>query len=302
MIAVDWKELANGAKLIPNYWSAISNMNIASNQIVDYLVRHKIPQQKHMHCVGFSLGAHMCGMLYKTYTKRTQEKLDRITGLDPAGPFYGEKPTSERLYHTDAKLVDVIHTSKDFGIYKKSGHMDFYPSTAPSKSKPCDIDQRLHYVDEYKSKSKQDHEMVILYEESGAKENVSISSVQFKDIDSLDSLVSKFKSFWQKLVSVFYHKPKRYFLKGHQFFGCTHLMAMRYFIHSVNDCVYQAQECGSVKKFWSKKCNKVNIGHDMKTRMGYWSSSSDPRVQHSMASFYVNTTDTLPFCQMKIKT
>ena len=55
VIVVDWKELANGGKLISNYWKAISNMRIAGDLITEFFRVNPI-QEKNMHCIGFSLG------------------------------------------------------------------------------------------------------------------------------------------------------------------------------------------------------------------------------------------------------
>ena len=81
IIAVDWKELGTGGE-IPNYWQAISNMKIAGELISTVLNNSNIDIKK-THCVGFSLGAHMCSILLKTYFNRFNVKVGRLTGLDP---------------------------------------------------------------------------------------------------------------------------------------------------------------------------------------------------------------------------
>lgn len=58
-----------------------------------------------MHIVGHSLGAHTAG-----YAGSLVPGLGRITGLDPAEPFFQGMPAHVRLDPTDADLVDVIHT------------------------------------------------------------------------------------------------------------------------------------------------------------------------------------------------
>lgn len=58
-----------------------------------------------MHIIGHSLGAHTAG-----YAGERIEGLGRITGLDPAEPYFQGMPPHTRLDTTDAKLVDVIHT------------------------------------------------------------------------------------------------------------------------------------------------------------------------------------------------
>lgn len=55
--------------------------------------------------IGHSLGAHTAG-----YAGHAIEGLGRITGLDPAEPYFQGMPPFVRLDPTDADLVDVIHT------------------------------------------------------------------------------------------------------------------------------------------------------------------------------------------------
>ena len=68
--------------LVANYWRAIENMQIAADIMVDYLKVNRI-NETNMHCIGFSLGAHMCSIFYKTYFNKIKVKPERITGLDP---------------------------------------------------------------------------------------------------------------------------------------------------------------------------------------------------------------------------
>lgn len=62
------------------------------------------------------MGAHIAGYAGKYYQQRHNgEKLERITGCDPAGPMFqhtdDESVRQVRLDRSDAKLVDVIHTN-----------------------------------------------------------------------------------------------------------------------------------------------------------------------------------------------
>ena len=83
------------------------------------------------HLIGHSLGAHVVGYAGKWLNG----KLAHITGLDPAGPYFeGVKNPAARLWHTDAKFVDVIHTDAQplikfgMGMYETCGHVDIYPN------------------------------------------------------------------------------------------------------------------------------------------------------------------------------
>ena len=55
-----------------------------------------------------SLGAHGAGYAGLILRTRYNATLGRITGLDPAGPYYTNMPISVRLDPTDADVVDTV--------------------------------------------------------------------------------------------------------------------------------------------------------------------------------------------------
>ena len=70
-------------------------------------------------CVGFSLGAHLCGQLGH------HVHLNHIYGLDPPGPIISKFDIKLKL--DDADLVEVFHTNAGgFGIKSSLGDRDFY--------------------------------------------------------------------------------------------------------------------------------------------------------------------------------
>lgn len=79
--------------------------------------------------VGHSLGAHTVGDVGKN-----TPGIGRITGLDPAEPYFEGHHVDARLDPTDAKFVDVIHTDVNsifamgFGSKDPMGHVDYYPN------------------------------------------------------------------------------------------------------------------------------------------------------------------------------
>jgi len=98
-----------------------------------------------VHCIGHSLGAHTCGYVGRNAMSNFTVPIARITGLDPAEPYFGYAPAVVALDPTDAAFVDVIHTDtvhfrqgvtpgwKDLtpygmGVEEPVGHMDFYPN------------------------------------------------------------------------------------------------------------------------------------------------------------------------------
>ena len=94
---VDWKDGA--AMILPSAWSsyekAVNNTRLTARGIADFLKSSGIDQTQ-VHCIGHSLGAHVCGFAGNI----TQFK--RISGIDPAGPkFAGEK--EDRLKKSDAE-------------------------------------------------------------------------------------------------------------------------------------------------------------------------------------------------------
>ncbi|XP_044740824.1 lipase member H-like [Chrysoperla carnea] len=64
-------------------------------------------------------------------------KIGRITGLDPAGPLYGIPiliNSKKRLTKGDALFVDIIHTCAGvFGMPQIIGDVDFYPNGGSSQ-------------------------------------------------------------------------------------------------------------------------------------------------------------------------
>ncbi|XP_056385906.1 inactive pancreatic lipase-related protein 1-like isoform X2 [Hyla sarda] len=82
-----------------------------------------------VHLIGHSLGAHIVGFAGKSH-----KLIGRITGLDPANPYFEGTDIVVRLDKTDAIFVDIIHTdSKPFtslglGFRTPIGHVDVYPN------------------------------------------------------------------------------------------------------------------------------------------------------------------------------
>ncbi|EDV98483.1 GH22648 [Drosophila grimshawi] len=126
VILVDWSAMVS----VPWYSNAVENLPVAARYLARFL-RYLVSKGyavKHIHLIGFSLGAEVAGFA----GKQLQEwgiKLTRITALDPALPLFEGNSSNRRLGPTDARFVDVIHT--DGGILGNPtamGHADFYPN------------------------------------------------------------------------------------------------------------------------------------------------------------------------------
>ena len=96
-----------------------------------------MPKKIFVHCIGHSLGAHICGFTGKLIRKKLRKEkegghmqtfdsvLDRISGLDPAGPmFFNDNPEYKypdkiepggRLAHTDAQVVKEF---REFDVFR----------------------------------------------------------------------------------------------------------------------------------------------------------------------------------------
>lgn len=137
VIVVDW---AGGS--LPLYTQATANTRLVGLELayfVNFLKDNYGLNPADVHMIGHSLGAHTAG-----YAGQAIEGLGRITGLDPAEPYFQGMPPFVRLDPSDAALVDVIHTDGSsifllgYGMSETCGHLDFYPNNG--KEQPgCDL-------------------------------------------------------------------------------------------------------------------------------------------------------------------
>jgi hypothetical protein len=190
-------------------------MKIAGELIATVLNNSNIDIKK-THCIGFSLGVHMCSMMLKIYYDKYKIKVGRLTGLDPAGPFFRDKKDDEKISINDADLVDVIHTSPDFGLYENCGHLNFYTNTEFSKVDTC-ADTRKRGKDK---NVKESDVQVILFEDDLGN-STGYENVEYKNLDlgkNLNSTLTK-RSLGKLLKKTINELPKRIFISSHQFFG-----------------------------------------------------------------------------------
>ncbi|XP_011311218.1 inactive pancreatic lipase-related protein 1 isoform X2 [Fopius arisanus] len=101
-------------------------------QLVRYLRDHQrgTPVET-IHVLGYSVGAHIAGLIANHLP---DDKLGRITGLDPTIFFYMNGNRSRDLDETDAHFVDIIHTGAGIlGQWGPNGHADFYVNGGSSQ-------------------------------------------------------------------------------------------------------------------------------------------------------------------------
>ncbi|XP_016421981.1 lipoprotein lipase-like [Sinocyclocheilus rhinocerous] len=133
VIVVDWLDRAS-----KHYPKSAENTGLVGADVakfVNWLEEMDYPLEK-VHLLGYSLGAHVAGVAGNL----TNNKVNRITGLDPAGPSFENADNLRRLSPDDATFVDVLlaaNTSNtntrgspdlSIGIQRPVGHVDFYPN------------------------------------------------------------------------------------------------------------------------------------------------------------------------------
>ncbi|CAF3869756.1 unnamed protein product [Rotaria sp. Silwood1] len=279
VIAIDWEK---GAREI-NFITAVGNADIAGQHVAEFIQNNNI-DPKLLHCIGFSLGAHLCAFASNNLfiISNKKYKFARITGLDPAGPLLRKASIDKRLSSDDADFVDCIHTSATFGLQEKSGHMDFFPDGGNSNAQGCE--KLLHIKDDYDVKKRYNIKRLFFGES------------QKEDLDSSESLPEK--SFIEKLRDQlgYITSLKDVFLNVHAYIGCNHLRSPHYFISSIHKCIFRAQLCSSWSDYLLKKCIDP-IDNDLTyPRMGYHADQSDPIYRHGNGSFFLKTIPKEPYC------
>lgn len=150
VIVVDWR---NGSS--PPYTQAVANIRLigtmTAHLIADIVSHSDNLKLDRVHCIGHSLGAHLCGYVGYTLKKEFGLTLGRISGLDPAEPHFGKLGPPVRLDKTAAKYVDVVHTDasqiliRGLGIYERIGHVDYYPNGG-SNQPGCNLRTYHQYI------------------------------------------------------------------------------------------------------------------------------------------------------------
>uniref|UniRef100_A0A1B6E9K6 Lipase domain-containing protein n=1 Tax=Clastoptera arizonana TaxID=38151 RepID=A0A1B6E9K6_9HEMI len=143
VFCLDWGTLAYDFEIDgPNlalYPLAVGNVEVVGLALVDAINNeiHKgnmVPSQ--VNCIGFSLGAHVCGFL-----RNLDSKPSVIVGLDPAGPLFDtESPITQRLTSDDADTVHVVHSDRGWlGTNRDDGHANFYINDGKRTQPGCSI-------------------------------------------------------------------------------------------------------------------------------------------------------------------
>ncbi|XP_070500866.1 inactive pancreatic lipase-related protein 1 [Chironomus tepperi] len=139
IIGVDWSEIAADNNYLR---SASATKDVGRNvaYVINHMVVYNGAELKNFHIIGHSLGAHTAGYAGTFIKSMRNEKIDRITGLDPAYPLFEDTSEKHRMLDpTDADFVDVIHTCAGIlGHDENLGHADFYPNGGEQVQPGCD--------------------------------------------------------------------------------------------------------------------------------------------------------------------
>lgn len=109
---------------------------------------------QNIHCIGHSLGSQMLGYVGTKYTELTNEKIWRVTGIDPAGPCFSNSLIEDQVrsgvaeyvevYHcnagglgTTAVLADIDFKFNNKGKNQPSCHGSFIPGKGESDAAKC---------------------------------------------------------------------------------------------------------------------------------------------------------------------
>ncbi|XP_061382922.1 lipase member H-like isoform X2 [Danaus plexippus] len=136
VIIVDWKEPAS----YTNYITSAYLTDSVAEEISDFVLALSKRFELHgtdIHLIGHSLGAHVVGL---TGMKLKDKKfiIDRVTGLDPARPFFEFPPFLSGITKDAGSFVNIIHTNSGVLGYESSiGHADFYPNGGDSQPHCC---------------------------------------------------------------------------------------------------------------------------------------------------------------------
>jgi len=135
IIAVDWRELASAPNYIKAAMDAVAVGDFVGQTFGELLIQDLKVSPMDIHVIGHSLGAHFAGHLARQLAATgNMGKVARVTGLDPAKPYFDVTDISNRIQTSDAHFVDIIHTNSGdmwngcLSMPTNLGHMDFYPN------------------------------------------------------------------------------------------------------------------------------------------------------------------------------
>jgi len=126
VVITGWGPGANRA----NYAQSASTTRVVGAETRAVVENLRSAGGSQFYCVGHSLGGHSCG---HTGQYGSDRGVNRITGLDPAGPLFQDADERRGLNPNCANQVEAWHTDgKDsvnsYGTLRPMGQRDYYPN------------------------------------------------------------------------------------------------------------------------------------------------------------------------------
>ena len=149
IICIDWESLSRPIvyKVCPNYVPGRSYRGPAQyaiqigqllgpSLVENILVRGLGQQPNFIHAIGHSLGSHLVGNMARYFANSYGTRISRVTGLDPAMPYFRNWPygMENKIDRNDAEFVDIIHSNSGdinhgcLSFPEALGDVDFYPN------------------------------------------------------------------------------------------------------------------------------------------------------------------------------
>lgn len=255
IFAIDWSEGSSGY----NYYDVANNAKKCASDIVQFIHLSNI-NPKSIHCIGHSLGAHICGFVGK------KTKLARISAMDPAGPLFKGASAYGRLDKGDADYVDVLHGDGLIGIQDELGHKDFYPNGGAKQPNCSPIGRKRRFVD---------FSGVL----DSINQNLNIGGI-FNTVNEKLNFGAIYNGIMSNLNNL--RTQAKYFV------GCSHLRVTYLFAESINsDCKFYAVKCSNYNGYKNLQCDPY-VGAEM----GFNSINST-----ETGRFYLDTNSQNPFCK-----
>ncbi|KAF6217362.1 hypothetical protein GE061_001716 [Apolygus lucorum] len=138
-IGIDWGDIAMNINY-PYVAGMVRPVGHCVGKFLYFLITNTGLSLQNIHLVGHSLGAHVCGHAGKWLQTERGMKMDRITGVDPAGPCFNWASAEDRLDSNDAVFVDCIDTSKYcYGKKKSYCRINFLVHGGTIVQPPCKL-------------------------------------------------------------------------------------------------------------------------------------------------------------------
>ena len=140
IICFDWGELSKPTSNLGKiYFGQAKNAveigkTMGRDLIQNILVNQLRQNPAYIHAIGHSLGSHLMGNVARSFTASSRKQIGRVTGLDPAMPYFKNIAPNDKIRKTDAMFVDIIHTNSGdlnhggLSFPEPLGDMDFYPN------------------------------------------------------------------------------------------------------------------------------------------------------------------------------